>query len=195
MDIIELVTNDLQETWTVFTARNLQQSVQGVPENHGEVRPMDKLFCSVLIAYSVTRKAELQSKRSGTWSTTKFKSDGWVTVVEAAEAKKDEKLLTRIRNVDLFSAEAQFHPSCRKTYTSDSERGRGDDEEARLYQQHLEKAHKYAFDMVCDVVEKDILSGGKGYGVQEYQGENSGQRYLFHTSELHLQSRWCFSAI
>ena len=116
----------------------------------------DCIFCN--------KEGRIAVKRSGTWSTeaaTKFKSDGWVTVVEAAEAKKDEKLLTQIRNVDLFSAEAQFHPSCRKTYTSDSERGRGDDEEARLYQQHLEKAHKYAFDMVCDVVEKDMLSGGK----------------------------------
>lgn len=98
------------------------------------------------------------------WSSedvTKFKSDGWKTVVKIAEEKCDENLLTRIKGVDLFAAEGCFHSSCRKRYTTDSGKGRSKDIEAMSHQKNLEEAHEHALTNVCEVIEREIVSKGE----------------------------------
>ena len=52
-----------------------------------------------------------------TEGTVQFEYDGGVTVQRIAQEKHDEHLLTRIRSVDLFTCEAQYHPSCRNKYS------------------------------------------------------------------------------
>jgi hypothetical protein len=44
-----------------------------------------------------------------TEGTVRFEYDGGVTVQRIAQEKHDEHLLTRIRGVDLFACEAQYH--------------------------------------------------------------------------------------
>jgi len=62
----------------------------------------DCIFCNIEGKKSVKR-AGLKT----TEKTTLFESDGWKTVLKAAELKKDEKLLTRIGGIDLFAFPCQ----------------------------------------------------------------------------------------
>ena len=45
-----------------------------------------------------------------------FECDGWQCVFLQAEAKGDEKLMTRIRGFDLVACKTMFHQSCKKSY-------------------------------------------------------------------------------
>ena len=63
----------------------------------------------------------------GDWTTqrmSRFEYDGWKAVLEMAEMKQDEKLLTRIRGHDLFACEANFHKSCRSKYMQKPDKGK-----------------------------------------------------------------------
>ena len=116
----------------------------------------DCIFCD--------KEGPTRVKRAGIWTTELtqcFQSDAWKTVLESAEIKKDEKLLIGIRGVDLFAAEAKFHPSCRKKYVIDPESWKSTDSEAKVHQDELEKAHESAFNEVCNRVKKEILSEDK----------------------------------
>jgi hypothetical protein len=55
-----------------------------------------------------------------------------------AQEKHDEHLLTRIRGVDLFACEAQYHPSCRNKYSQNPEKWRSRDEDSKEQQSHTE---------------------------------------------------------
>lgn len=110
----------------------------------------DCIFCN--------KSGSVAIKKGGSWSTeytTTFQSNAWKTVLEFAEMKCDEKLLTRIRDVDLFAAEAKFHPNCRNRYVIDAQSlidGRSE-----LLEYNLKTVHKKAFVKVCERVEKEIL--------------------------------------
>ena len=81
----------------------------------------------------------------GSWTTegtVRFEYDGGVTVQRIAQEKHDEHLLTRIRGVDLFACEAQYHSSCRNKYNRNPEKWRSKDDDSKERQSHTEKAHK-----------------------------------------------------
>lgn len=82
--------------------------------SHCVIFQPDCIFCN-----SVNRK---KVKVKGCWTTegmSVFDKDGGATVLNVAEIKRDEKLLTRIRGHDLFACEAKFHESCRMGYVQD----------------------------------------------------------------------------
>ena len=82
-------------------------------------------------------------------------------VQECAEEKKDEKLLTRIRGVCLFSVEAHYHPSCRKEYTRTVGLGRSENEESKKKQLDLERIHGQAFESVCSLIKERVIVQGQ----------------------------------
>ena len=77
---------------------------------------------------------------------------GGATVQTIAIDKNDENLLARIRDVDLFAAEAHYHPSCRKAYTRPAGLGRSMNIDVRNNQLDLEKTHQKAFESICNTV-------------------------------------------
>jgi hypothetical protein len=103
----------------------------------------DCIFCE--------KEGRKKVKVKGSWKTEgtgRFEYDGGVTVQRIAQEKHDEYLFTRIRGVDLFACEAQYHPSCRNKYCQNPEKWRSKDEDSNERQSHTEKAHREAFDIV-----------------------------------------------
>ena len=59
----------------------------------------------------------MKIKEKGIWTTEAtavFECQGWKTVLETEENKRDEKFLQRIRGFDLSAYETRFHSSCRR---------------------------------------------------------------------------------
>ena len=77
--------------------------------------------------------------------------------MEHAELIGDQKMLTRIRGVCLFSVEAHYHPRCRKEYTRQPGLGRSADDEQRNAQFKLQQTHQHAFERVCSLVKTRII--------------------------------------
>jgi hypothetical protein len=58
----------------------------------------------------------------GTWvrqPTSLFEYGGGQTVIDVATKRQDEPLITLLCDEDLFAREVQYHPVCRRIYTSD----------------------------------------------------------------------------
>ena len=112
----------------------------------------DCIFCN--------SKKPKKIKEKGVWTsqvTMKFASDSWKSVITAAEGKKDEKLLTRIRGYDLFASEARFHMYCRRRYAvTGLGYGRSEDEQQKQLQEEKEESHIFAFQQVCKIIDKEI---------------------------------------
>jgi len=66
----------------------------------------DCIFCNREGRKEVRKKSVVSSE-----GLSKFEMGGGVTILRVAEEKKDEKLLRRIRGLDFFACEAQFHSS------------------------------------------------------------------------------------
>ena len=66
-------------------------------------------------------------------------------------------MLARIRDVDLFAAEAHYHPSCRKAYTRAAGLGRSMNIDVRNNQLDLEKTHQKAFESICNTVSSQVI--------------------------------------
>ena len=114
----------------------------------------DCIFCE--------KERRKKVKVKGSWTTegtVRFEYDGGVTVQRIAQEKHDEHLLTRIRGVDLFACEAQYHPSCRNKYCQNPEKWRSKDEDSKERQSHTEKAHREAFDIVKSFIERFVILG------------------------------------
>lgn len=76
----------------------------------------------------------------------------------AAELKKDEEILCRIRGMDLVAREVHYHSHCRKEYTRKGCRNSsaGDIEAAQMLD-----AHECAFKFICNYVDENIIIGLK----------------------------------
>ena len=117
----------------------------------------DCIFCN--------RIGKISIKKSGyktTEDTTVFNKEGGPSVFKHAEEIDDEKLLTRISGFDLFSCEARYHPSCRKTYMCKkniiySQAKRSKNEENRAKQTETERVHQEAFQKVSEVIEREVV--------------------------------------
>jgi hypothetical protein len=113
------------------------------------IRP-DCIFCE--------KEGRKKVKVKGSWKTEgtiRFEYDGGVTVQRIAQEKHDDHLLTRIRGVDPFACEAQYHPSCRNNFCQNLEKWRGKDEDSKERQSHTEKA----FDIVKSFIERFVILG------------------------------------
>uniref|UniRef100_UPI003AF4CD76 hypothetical protein n=1 Tax=Thiolapillus sp. TaxID=2017437 RepID=UPI003AF4CD76 len=65
------------------------------------------------------KEGQMKIKEKGIWTTEAtavFECQGWKTVLETAENKRDEKFLQRIRGFDLSACETRFHSSCCRQY-------------------------------------------------------------------------------
>ena len=63
------------------------------------------------------KEGQMRIKEKGIWTTEAtavFECQGWKTVLETAENKRDVKFLQRIRGFDLSACETRFHSSCRR---------------------------------------------------------------------------------
>ena len=63
------------------------------------------------------KEGQKKIKAKGIWTaeaTAVFECQGWKTVLETAENKRDEKFLRGILGFDLFARDARFHSSCRR---------------------------------------------------------------------------------
>ena len=80
----------------------------------------------------------------------------------AANIRRDhEWLLRRIRRFDLFAAEAQYHPKCRKQDTANPAHWRSGKPEVVAQQEALEAAHEACFNHVVKYVDETIIIGRK----------------------------------
>ena len=65
----------------------------------------------------IIKKGQKKIEEKGIWTTEAtavFECQGWKTVLETVENKRDEKFLRKIRGFDLFAREARFHSRCRR---------------------------------------------------------------------------------
>ena len=83
------------------------------------------------------------------------------SIKRAAETKKDEVILLKIKDIDLVAKEAHYHASCRKNYTRSEERHDVPKKEELGGQADVEAAHKAAFENLCEHVNASIISGGE----------------------------------
>ncbi len=98
-------------------------------------------------------------KVGGSWTTEPLKQFefGGGNVVVKAEQRNDEILLTRIRGVDLFAAEAHYHRNCYAVYMKDENTWRSDNIEQKQLQTDMEQAHIHAFSTVCESIDREII--------------------------------------
>ncbi len=116
----------------------------------------DCIFCNVSDRIKVKEKGEWK------WDyLAKFEFGGGKRVQDIAETSNNDILRTRIRGLDLFAVEAQFHPSCRKSFVADPSHWRSKHFEKKRRQEELENAHKEAYMHVCDVINRDIIQKEK----------------------------------
>lgn len=123
----------------------------------------DCIFCN-----SEKRK---KVKVKGSWTTegmSVFDRDGWQTILQTAEGKKDEKMLRRIRGHDLFACEAKYHQSCRVKYVQDPRKWQSLDETAKTKQQVTEQVHSLAFSKVCESIDREVLQDEQMVKLSEF---------------------------
>ena len=155
---------------------NLQRLDVNANENHESVtasrRRLSKdniIFYPDCIFCNSDKRKKVKVK--GSWNSEglhKFESDGWKTVLCKAEELGDENLLRRIRGQDLFACGAHFHKSSRKSYTANlhkdlySENIDGDN-----VQRDMEAAHMRAFEVVCEIVNVEVIQKSQIYPITE----------------------------
>ena len=81
-----------------------------------------------------------------------FDMGGGQTVQEQARHICDEKLLTQIRGKCILSAEAHYHPSCRRQYIRETGLGRSQDDQQRKRQIEMEQVHSQSCDKLCSLI-------------------------------------------
>ena len=100
----------------------------------------------------------------GVWATEglsyfEFGSGG--TIQEIAMKNKTFELLTRIKDVDLFSKEAMYHASYRKSFSRNPSAWWSSNPLTINNQDKVEEAHRVAFSSVKEVIDRDIVLGEK----------------------------------
>ena len=91
-------------------------------------------------------------------STTKFTLDSWQKYETMAEERGDFTLLRKIKGVDLFAAEACFHPTCRNKFVRSTQRGCSKSPTTVMQQTDMMSAHNDAFDKLIVFVEEHIIA-------------------------------------
>ena len=98
----------------------------------------------------------------GVWTTEGlpyFEFGGGGTIQEIAIKNKNFELLTRTKDVDLFSKEAMHHASCRKSFIRNPSTWRSSNPLTIDNQSKMEEAHRAAFSSVQEVIDREIVLG------------------------------------
>ena len=160
MAITNNITNDSRVNWIIsWTHQVLLIKVLMLVVHLQNGHRATDLF-SILTAFSATQEGRKKIKKAKSWTTepiSKFEFVGGETIIETAEAKHDYDLLRRIKGYDLYACEAQFHPSCRKRYSTDPELWHSVVAGKKLEQQNLETLHKAAYEQVCSLVHEMLI--------------------------------------
>lgn len=111
-------------------------------------------------------KKSIKVRNSWTTEGTRLFDRGGGDAIEAvAKDLGDYELLRRISGVNLFCAEAKYHPSCRRDYLlrkpEHCSQWRSKDEEQVKRQAALEEAHRNTFAEVCKVINDEIIDKNK----------------------------------
>ena len=97
----------------------------------------------------------------GVWITeglSYFEFGGGGSIEEIALKNKNFELL---KDVDLFSKEAMYHASCRKSFIQNPSAWRSSNHLTIDNQNKMEEAHRAAFSSVQEVIDRDIVLGEK----------------------------------
>ena len=116
-----------------------RKSMRSSNEPEKTIFKQDCIFCN--------RDGRGEIRTGGTRTserTSSFEFAKWQSVLDAAEQRQDEKLLTRIRGQDLFACEAKFHRSCLRSYLQNPDHWRSTNVDNIKSQLELEKAHMEA---------------------------------------------------
>ena len=87
----------------------------------------------------------------------KIEFGGGTAILVAAEERQDYVLLRRIKGYIMYACEAQYHPSCRKRYTTVPKLWQSPNEENRFAHENMEAAHKEAYAQVWLLVDKKLI--------------------------------------
>ncbi|KAL5022875.1 hypothetical protein ScPMuIL_002030 [Solemya velum] len=121
-----------------FSSNLVEFDIDLVRHDRADGHPDSILFTPDCIFCNSTNLKKVKAK--GGWWTTEglsiFDKDGWISILERAEKKKDDRLLTRIRGRDLFACEAKYHKSCRIAYMQDPMKWRSRNEEGKKRQEN-----------------------------------------------------------
>ena len=88
-----------------------------------------------------------------------FEFGGSGTIQEIAIKKGNFELLTRIKDVDLFSKEAMYHASSRKSFIQNPSAWRKSNPLTIGNQNNMEETHRAAFSSDQEVIDRDIVLG------------------------------------
>lgn len=80
---------------------------------------------------------------------------------DEARKREDYELLRRISGFDLFSCEAKYHPTWRRSYINKPESWQLKDNEKANIQAALEAAHKDTFERVGGIVNDPVIERKK----------------------------------
>ena len=83
------------------------------------------------------------------------------TIQEIAIKNKNFELLPRIKDINLFSKEAMYHASCRKSFIRNPSRWRSSNPFTIDNQNKVEEVNRAAFSSAQKVVDRDIVLGEK----------------------------------
>ena len=145
---LKIPVSDLEQTSTSGVTQRRRLST----ESDRVLFKPDCIFCN--------KEGKQSVKVKGIWTsetTSKFECGGGRNILEIAEKREDEVLLTRIRGFDSFACEAHYHRSCQKDYTRDPTKWRSTNEQEKTKQEGLQEAHRQAFSAVCQQIDQEIL--------------------------------------
>lgn len=140
---IQVVDTEVSSTSRSSCKKSSRDSTQFKP---------DCIFCN--------NEGRRKIKSGGTWTTegmSVFDRDGGKFIQDLAEKRNDQKLLTRIRGVDMYACGAKYHRSCHAKYCQDPIKWRSPDKEKKEKQESMVEAHANAFASVCKIVDDVVL--------------------------------------
>ena len=108
--------------------------------------------------------ARIKVRAQGVWTTEElsyFEFGVGGTIQEIATKNENFELLTKIKDVDLFSEVVIYHVSCRKSFIRNHSVWRSSNPLTIDNQNKMEEAHRVAFSSVREVIDRDIVLGEK----------------------------------
>ena len=120
--------------------------------NDGFLFNKDCIFCN--------KMDRIKVRVRGVWTRERlsyFEFGDGDTIQEIAIKNKNFELLTRIKDADLFSKEAMYHASCRKSFIQNPSAWRSSNPLTIDNQKKMEKAHRATFSSVLEVIDRDII--------------------------------------
>ena len=112
------------------------------------------LFYSRLTNVYFVKQKEIKVKGEKEQLTKCITKTAEVSIKLSAEEKNDERLLCRIRDVDLRAKEAHYHNCCRRAYAKDENRHSASPTSETSA---ILSAHREVFELLCEYVQENII--------------------------------------